>query len=102
MAAARMMPAAIPTIPSATHRTTPGTAAAAVAASGVAPLAGRNPSKGRQVSHAAPPLDPLRSPLAKFDPTIGSDEGVGLRIDFRANPLRRCNGSVGPVKDTVR
>ena len=56
------------TIPSATHRTTPGTAAAAVAVEAALPARRPKPSKEDRFPHATP-LDPLRSPLAKLDPT---------------------------------
>jgi hypothetical protein len=91
-AAARMMPPATLTIPSATLRTTPGIAAAVVAVEAGLP---RSPAetKGRQAPSPSTPALAARQ-VRSHD---GSDEGVGLWIDSHtlAALQRECGAGEG-------
>jgi hypothetical protein len=76
-----MMPAAILTIPSATHRTTPGSAAAeAVAVEAARPARRTENRPRRQVFPRRAPRSPALG-ARQARPHDGSDEGVGLWID---------------------
>ena len=94
-----MMRAVILTIPSATHRTTLGTAAAVVAVeAGATRLAGRNRPKktGLPTPRASTPALAARQARSHD----GSDEGVGLWID--PHTLAALQRECGAVKDTAR